>query len=83
MCLEVPLRERGGVGIRHSAYEISKREGVSKAICEGSSLVVDKRMDLSIGANDDDVNATDSMRKGETIPRIVNVYNQRDVQSGE
>ena len=44
--------------------------------------MVDERTDLSRGANDD-VIATDVRRRGEIITRIVNVYDQRDGQSGE
>ena len=52
------------------------------AIRKGSGLVVDERTDLSRGANDD-VIVTDVRRGGEKITRIVNVYDQRDTQSGE
>jgi len=44
--------------------------------------VVDDRTDLSGGANDD-VIATDVRRRGEKIPRIVNIYHQKDARSGE
>jgi len=44
--------------------------------------VVDERRDLSRGANDDII-VTDVRKRGEKIMRIVNVYNQRDTQSGE
>jgi len=80
--LKEPPREKGGIGIRHSAYEISKRKRDWTAIRRGSSLLVDERTDLSRGANDD-VIATDVRRRGETITRIVNVYDQKDTQSGE
>jgi len=40
-------------------------------------LGVDEQMDLSRGANDDVV-ATDVRRRGEKIPPIVNIYNQKD-----
>jgi hypothetical protein len=82
VCLQEPPRETGGIGISHSAYEITKRTRVSTAIRRGSGLVVDERTDLSRGANHD-VITTDDRRRGETITRIVNVYNQKDMQSGE
>ena len=44
--------------------------------------MVDKRTDLSRGANDD-VIAPDVRRRGGKITRIINIYNQKDVQSGE
>ena len=52
------------------------------AIQKGSGLVVDEWTDLSRGANDD-VIVTDIRRRGEKITRIVNIYDQRDTQSGE
>jgi len=45
VCLQEPPRERGGIGISHSAYEIRKRKRVWMAIQRGSSLVVDDRTD--------------------------------------
>jgi hypothetical protein len=80
--LQEPPRERGGCGISHSAYEIRKRKRVWTAIRKGSGLVVDERTDLSRGAHDD-VMVTDVRRRGEKITRIVNVYDQRDTQSGK
>jgi len=82
VCLQEPPRERGEIGISHSAYEIRKRKRVWTAIQKGSGLVVDERMDLTRGA-DDDVIATDVRRRGEKITRIVNIYNQKDARSGE
>jgi len=52
------------------------------AIRKGIGLVVDERTDLSRGANDN-VIVTDVTRRGEKIPRIVNVYDQRDTLSGQ
>jgi endonuclease/exonuclease/phosphatase family metal-dependent hydrolase len=82
VCLQEPPRERGGLGISHSAYEIRKRKRVWTAIRKGSGLVVDDRTDLSRGANND-VIVTDVRRRAEKITRIVNVYDQKDTQSGE
>jgi hypothetical protein len=75
-------RERGGVGISHSAYQIRKRKRVWTAIPRGSGLVVDERTDLGTGANED-VIATDVRRRGERITRIVNVYDQKKTYSGQ
>jgi len=82
VCLQEPPREKGGLGIGHSAYEIRKRKRVWTAIQRGSGLVVDEWTDLSRGANDD-VIGTEGRRRGETITRIVNIYHQTDTQSGE
>jgi len=75
-------RDRGGVGISHSAYEIRKIQIVWTAIPKGSGLVVDERMDLSRRANDDFI-VTDGDMRGENITRIVNIYDQSDMQSAE
>ena len=72
VCLEEPPRERGGIGISHSAYEIRKRKRVWTAIRKGSGLVVDEWTDLSRGANND-VIVTDVRRRGEKITRIVSI----------
>jgi hypothetical protein len=53
VCLKEPPRERGEIGISHSAYKIRKRRRVWTAIWKGSGLMVDQRTDLSRGANDD------------------------------
>ena len=82
VCLQEPPRERGGIGISHSAYEIRKRKRVWTAIPRGSGLVVDERTDLSRGANED-VIANDVRMRGERITRIVNVYDQKNTHSGE
>jgi len=52
------------------------------AIRRGSGFVVDDRMDLSRNANED-VIATDLSRRGESIPRIVNIYDQKNTHCGE
>jgi len=59
-----------------------KRKRVWTGIRRGSGLVVDERTDSSRGANDDDI-VTDIRSRGETITWIVNVYDQKDTQSGE
>jgi len=81
VCLQVPPRERGNIGISHRAYEIRKRKSIWTAMRKGSGLVVDEQTDLSRGANDD-VIPTDIRRRGQKITRIVNVSDQRDGQSG-
>lgn len=82
VCLQESPRERGGVGINHSAYEITIRKSAGTAIQKGSGLVVDDRTYLSRGANDN-VSVTDVRRTGEKIMRIVNIYDQGDTQLGE
>jgi len=47
----------------------------------GSGLVVDDQMDLSRGAYNDFI-ASDALRRGGSITRIVNAYHQKDTQSG-
>ena len=47
-----------------------------------SSRATDEWTDLSSGVNDD-VMLTDGNRRGEQMKRIMNVYDQRDVQTGE
>jgi len=82
VCFREPPRERGEIGISHSAYEIRTRKRVSMSIRKGSGLVVDERTDLRRGANDD-VIGTEVTRRGEKITRIVNIYDQKDARSGE
>jgi hypothetical protein len=97
--LQEPLGEGGRIGISHPAYEIRKRKTVWTAVRKGSGLATDERTDLSRGAKDDvmvtdewtdlsrgandDVMVTDVKRRGEKMTRIINVYDQRDVQTGE
>jgi len=81
VCLQEPLRDRGGVGINHTAYEIRKRNRVWMAIRKGSGLLVEQRTGSNWGANDN-VIVTDVSRSGENIPRIVNIDDRRDTQSG-
>jgi len=49
---------------------------------KGSGLATDKRPDLNRGTNDD-VMVTDVKRRGENMTRIIKVFDQRDVQTGE
>jgi len=72
VCLQEPPRERGGVGISHSGYEIRQRKRIWMAIRRESGLEVDERTDLRRGVNED-VIATDVRRRGERITRMVNV----------
>jgi hypothetical protein len=69
-------------GISHPAYEIRKRKRVWTAVRKGSGLATDGRTELSRGAYDD-VMVTDIRRRGEKMTRIINGYDQRDVQTGE
>jgi len=82
VCLQEPPRERWGIVISHSAYEMRKRERVWTAIQRGSGLTVDERTDLSRGATED-VIATDVSRRGERIMRIVNIDDQKNTHLGE
>jgi len=82
VCLQEPPRESGDIGISHLAYEIRNRKRVWRVIQQGSGLVVDEQTDLSRGANDN-VIAPDVRRRGAKIMRIVDVYDQKNAQSGE
>jgi len=81
VCLPESPRERGGVGICDSAYEIRKRKRVWTAVHKGSGLATDERTYVSRGAKDD-VIVTDVKRTGEKTTRIINVYDQRAMQMG-
>jgi hypothetical protein len=72
VCLQEPPRERGEIGISHSASDLRKRKRVCTAIRKESGLMVDERTDMRRGANDN-VIATDVRRRGEKITRIVNI----------
>jgi len=80
--LQKPPEERGGNGIRHSAYEMRKRKRVWTAVSKGSRLATDERTDLSRGANDD-VIVTEFKRRGEKMTRVIYIYDQRDMRTME
>jgi len=80
--LQEPPQERGRIGISHPAYEITKRLTVWTVVRGGSGLAPGERTDLSRGANDD-VMVTVVKRRGEKMTRIINVHDQKDVQTGE
>jgi len=77
-----PPEERGGIGISHSAYENRKRQTVWTAERKGSGLAIDERTYLSSGANND-VIVADVKRTGQKMTRVINIYDQRDVRTGE
>jgi len=70
--LKEPPGERGGVGITHSAYDITKRKRVLSAVRNGSGLVTDKWTDLSKGANDDIIVIVVE-RRGAQMTRMINI----------
>ena len=78
MCLQKPRKDTAQIGISNSACARWTRNRVWTAIRKGSGLVVNERTDLSWVANED-VFATAIRRRGANIMRIVNVYNQNDV----
>jgi len=82
VCLEEPWRESKKFEIRHTAYEITKRNRVWIVMHKGSSLTVEERMDLS---NDDnnDVIVTDIQESGENDTRIVNGHYRKETLSWE
>jgi hypothetical protein len=81
-CSYEPPRETEGIGTSHSAYLIRKWESVWTARRRGSGLVVDQRMYVNRGVNED-VIATDVRRRGERITMIVNVNDQKNRHSGD
>jgi len=52
------------------------------AVRMGSGFTTDQLTDLSRSANDD-VMVTEIKRRGEKITRIINVSDQRDIQTGQ
>lgn len=80
--MQEPPRERKAVGIIYSAYTIGKGERVWMTIQKWSGLVVDEQTELNRGANHD-VIVTDIRRRGDKITRIVIIYNESVIQSGE
>jgi len=80
--LQEPPGKTGRIGISHLADEIRKRKRVWTAVRKGSGLGTDTQIDLSRGANDN-VMVTELKRRGENKTRIINVYDQRDLQTGE
>jgi len=82
VCLQEPPSERQGFEIRHTAYGMRKRKRVWMAVRKGTGFAVDERLDLSEGDNDD-VIVTGVRRRGEKVPIIVNIHDQKDTQSRE
>ena len=52
------------------------------AVHKGSGLATDKQTNLNRGANDDII-VTDVNSRGVKLMMIMNIYNQRDVQTRE
>jgi len=67
---------------QHSTLDIRKRKSVTKAVPKGSGLTTEEWTDLTRGVNDDVV-AIETKRSREKMTRIINGYDQRDMQSGE
>jgi hypothetical protein len=80
--LQEPAGGKGRIVISPPAYQIINRKRVWTAVRKQSVLATDERTELSTGANEDVV-VTDGIRRGETIRRIINVYDQCDIQTGE
>jgi hypothetical protein len=72
--------ERGGSRISQPPYEIRKQMRVWTAVCKGCGLATNQQTDLSRGANDN-VIVSDMGRRGEKIMRIINIYDQCDMQT--
>jgi hypothetical protein len=82
VCLQEPPREREGVGISHPAYDIRKRKRVRTVVRKRSSFATNERTDLSKNALGD-VIVVDINRRGEKMTRIVNIYDQKEGETGE
>jgi len=83
-CCVLAIATERNMRYRYQPFGIRnrKRTRVWTTMRRGSGLAVDQRTDLSRGANDN-VIATDIGMRGETITRIINIYHQRNTQSGE
>jgi len=66
----------------HLGCEIIKQKRVWMAVHKGSGHATDDQTDLSRAAHDD-VMVTHVKRRGEKMTRIINVYDQTDVQTAE
>jgi len=80
VCLQEPPGESGGVGISHSAYKIRKLTRVWTAVRKGRGHATDGRTDLSKGAKDD-VIVIDDKRTGDEMTKMINIYNESDLQT--
>jgi len=76
-----PSGEKGRIGICQLAYDSIKQKRVWTAVHKGSGFATDEWTDLSRGANDN-VMVTHVKRRDEEKTRIINVYDQRDKQTG-
>jgi len=82
VCPQEPPREREGVGISHLAYNIRKRKTVWMAVGKGSGFPNNERTDLSKNPLSD-VIVVDIECRGDKMTRIVNIYDQREGETGE
>jgi hypothetical protein len=82
VCLPEPPRKTAGSGISHAAYDIRKRTRVWTAGRKGRGLTTNERTHLSRNAGDD-VIAVDIYGRGETMIKIVNIYDQKAWETGE
>jgi hypothetical protein len=80
--LQEPLWEKCRIRISEPGYEIRKRTSVWTAVGKGSGLPTEEPTDVSSGVKDD-VMVTDVKTRGKKLTRIINVYDQRDVQTRE
>jgi len=74
--------EKGRIGISNLAYENTKQKRLWMAVRKRSGRTTDECTVLTRGPHDD-IMVTDMKRIGEMITRIINVYDQKDVQTGE
>ena len=82
VCLQDPLREKADVRISHPAYDICKRNRVWTAMRKGSGFGTNERMDLSKNTLGDAIVVEIETRE-ETMAQIVNIYDQREGETGE
>jgi hypothetical protein len=81
--MQIPTRINGAGGVEnsHSADEPRQCVRFPMALCKGSGLVVDETMCFSTGSYNNVIVAQVKGRVG-NIMSIVNIYDQRDTQTG-
>jgi hypothetical protein len=82
VCQQEPQRETEEVGISLPAYNVRNRLIVQTAVPKRSDLATNEPTDLSKNAVGDLI-VVDIERQGEMMPRIVNIYDQREGDTGQ
>jgi hypothetical protein len=69
-------------GISHPGYNIRKRKSLWAAVRKGSGFATNERTNLSKNALGDII-VFDIKRRGDKMTRIVNIYDQKEAETGE